>query len=40
MFMMKPGTEEVAEGLRVLLLGFDVETDLEIILRSGAEPGA
>ena len=39
MFMMKPGTEQVAEGLRVLLKGFDVEADLEVILRSGAEPG-
>ena len=38
MFMMKPGTEQVAEGLRALLKGFDVETDLDIILRSGGEP--
>ena len=38
MFMMKPGTEQVAEGLRALLKGFDVEADVEIILRSGGEP--
>ncbi len=38
MFLMKPGTEQVAEGLRLLLKGFDVETDLEVILRSGGEP--
>jgi tetratricopeptide (TPR) repeat protein len=38
-FMMKPGTEQVAEGLRALLKAFDVETDLDIILRSGGEAG-
>ncbi|MBN1917568.1 MAG: FHA domain-containing protein [Verrucomicrobia bacterium] len=37
MFMVRPGTEKMAEGLRMLLAGFDVEADLEIILRTGGE---
>jgi hypothetical protein len=40
MYMMKPGTESVSEGLRTLLKGLDVEADLDIILRAGGEPGA
>jgi len=38
-YMTKPGSEKIAEGLRRMLKGFDVETDLEVILESGGESG-